>query len=73
MVARSAGITKRRRRKNNMDQGHQNLVYDLRALYLDAENQHFHDSDSDFAMPKIYLVNRLQALIDNVKSGRYDN
>lgn len=56
-----------------MDQGHQNLVYDLRALYLDAENQHFHDSDSDFAMPKIYLVNRLQALIDNVKSGRYDN
>ena len=53
--------------------GQNKLIYDIDALRTDAIDKHFHDFESDFATPKIVLVQRLQALIDNVKEGRYDN
>jgi len=55
------------------EQGHDNLVNDVEALNEDVSRHFFHDFRSEFATPKIMLVQRLQKLIDNVKDGRYDD
>lgn len=52
--------------------GNQVLIAHLENLLLDAKNNNFDDFKSDFATPKIYLVSRLQALIENTKAGKYD-
>lgn len=55
------------------DLGHIKLIDHLEKMIDDAKNKDFHDFDGTIATPKIYLVQRLQALIDNTKSGMYDN
>ncbi len=49
------------------------LVAMLEQLVEDAKDFHFHDFKSQVETPKIYLVQRLQAIIDNVKEGKFDN
>lgn len=54
--------------------GHTNLMEDLVALTKEASEFEFDDfRNKKYATPKVELVNRLSALIENVKEGRYDN
>jgi hypothetical protein len=53
--------------------GHEKLLHDIEALLDDSKAKHFHDFESDFATPKVVLVQRLEALMENAKNGRYDN
>lgn len=53
--------------------GHDKLIDHIEKLLEDARAKHFHDFESDFATPKIDLAHRLQALIENVKKGEYDD
>lgn len=55
------------------DQGHEDLIDDVQKLLLEVDARIFHDFDSDLPTPKMFLVTRLQTLIDNVKNGKYDN
>lgn len=55
------------------DTGHAVLVAHLDLLAEDAHAQHFHDFAADVATPKMYLVQRLEAIIKNAKEGMYDN
>ncbi len=56
-----------------MKNGHEKLVDHIKKLLIDAEDKNFHDFESDFATPKIDLVNRLMALVENTKKGEYDD
>lgn len=57
-----------------MDKGQQALETDIKDLLAEVVDQDYHDFQSTVsAVPKIALVMRLQALIDNVKDGKYDN
>lgn len=53
--------------------GHDKLLNDIEKLLDDTKAKYFHDFESDFATPKVMLVQRLEALMENAKNGRYDN
>lgn len=55
------------------NKGHLQLIDHVETLLDDVKTNEFHDFESRVAMPKVYLVQRLQTLIDNAKSGMYDN
>lgn len=55
------------------DIGHLKLIDHLEKLIDDAKKKDFHDFDTSIATPKVYLVQRLQALIENTTQGMYDN
>lgn len=56
------------------DKGHIELMEDLTDLLEEAKDFHFHDfKNTDYATPKIVLVDRLQGMIEGVKTGKYDN
>ena len=56
------------------DTGHNALLADLQDLLNQAEDFQFHDfENSDYALPKNALIVALQSLMQNVKSGKYDN
>lgn len=52
---------------------HDKLIDHLEKLLEDAKSKNFHDWDSGFATPKMDLVNRLNALVENTKKGEYDD
>lgn len=56
-----------------MNEGELKLEADVYVLLEDVKSGDFHDFKSSHATPKMYLVQRLQALIENAKEGRYDN
>lgn len=56
-----------------MDTGQINLENDIEILLIDVRDKRFHDFDSHMPAPKMYLVRRLQEIIDNTKNGKYDN
>lgn len=54
--------------------GHQKLIVDLKQLLNEAEDKAFHDfENTQYAMPKVVLVNKFEHLISKVKQGEYDN
>jgi len=54
--------------------GHQKLIDDLEILLNQVRAFDFHDfKNTRYAMPKIELYRRCEALARNVKDGRYDN
>ena len=56
------------------DNPHDNLINDVKNLLNDVENYEFHDfRNSAYAMPKVALITRLEALIEKTKEGKYDN
>lgn len=57
--------------KSNMT-GNDDLIADIETLLMDAQNDEFDDMRSEQTFPKLSLVARLQSLIENVKSGKYD-
>ena len=57
-----------------IDQGHEKLIGGIEALLEDARNYHFHDfKNTIHAAPKMELVKRLRAMVENVPQGIYDN
>lgn len=60
--------------KRPIDEGHENLMSDITALYVLCKSHEFHDFKNEkFATPKVELRNRLLAMAENVVQGRYDN
>lgn len=56
------------------EKGHDNLMADLAMLVQEAGLREFHDFDNTaYATPKVALVQKLEAIINNVKIGKYDN
>lgn len=56
------------------DKGHENLMADLALLFQDAGLKEFHDfENTTYEAPKVALVQKLEAIINNVKNGKYDN
>lgn len=56
------------------DQGHLNLLTDIKELLFEAESGEFHDfANQKYAMPKVELSNRLHQIRMNVVEGKYDN
>ncbi len=57
-----------------MDEGHNKLIDDLGVVWQEAQSFQFHDfRNSNYATPKVKLVEKLQAIIDGAKEGKYDN
>ena len=57
-----------------MEDVKRSLEMDVKELLRDIIEKDFHDFESTrYATPKLALVRRLQQLIDNTKSGRYDD
>ena len=56
-----------------MDSGHLKLLKALGRLQTEALEHDFHDYKSRHVTPKIKLVQKLSALIDHVKSGKFDD
>ncbi len=56
------------------DKGHSELLMDLRSLLSDATVHEFHDfKNSAYTLPKVALVDRLNALRLKAQSGGYNN
>lgn len=56
------------------DEGHLNLLKDIKELLYEAESGEFHDfANEKYAMPKVELSNRLHQIRMNVIEGKYDN
>lgn len=56
------------------DAGHQALLKDVAMLTREVIDFQFHDfKNQRYAMPKVELVSRLQALTKNTMDGKYDN
>jgi len=56
------------------DNGHDNLIQDIKDLLSEAKDYEFHDfKNTNHAMPKIALMGKLNAMRDNLEEGRYDN
>lgn len=56
------------------DQGHDDLISDLKEILRQAEAFEFHDfKNTNYAMPKMALNSRLGDLQDFMKQGKYDN
>lgn len=56
------------------DKGYYQLLVDLVALLQEAVVYEFHDfRNTQYAAPKMELVNKLNALIEKTKNGDYDN
>lgn len=55
------------------DKGHESLLKDCRDLLAQVVWGWYHDYQSDLAMPKTELYNKLQAMIEKLKKGEYDN
>lgn len=59
---------------NERNQGHEDLLQDLETLLEQAKAYQFHDfRNEDYAMPKVELVKKLDAIASQTKSGKYDN
>lgn len=57
-----------------IDKGHIKLIYALRTLLSKAEEFQFHDfKNTDYAAPKMALVEALGALLKRVTEGDFDN
>lgn len=56
------------------DKGYVRLLADLSALYIEAENFHFHDFlNTKYATPKAILAEKLNSIRELVINGEYDN
>lgn len=56
------------------DKGHIDLIRDLEIVQNEAKNFEFHDfKNQKYAMPKASLIHLLEAIVENVKDGKYDN
>lgn len=55
------------------DKGHSALIIDIEKLLREAEDYSFHDKKSTAPSPKVKLVLRLNAILDNNLAGKYDN
>lgn len=54
--------------------GHELLLKDLSYLLKEATDFQFHDyKNTDHAVPKVVLVQKLEHLTARVKNGTYDN
>lgn len=54
-------------------ENHDKLIAHIETLLHDAREHAFHDFRSSLATPKVALVKRLRALIENTTNGVYDN
>ena len=54
------------------NKGHENLLEDVRELLRMVESYEFHDFKTNRATPKIDLYNYLEAMLEKIKSGDYD-
>ena len=53
---------------------HELLIKHLKCLLDEAEGYEFHDfRNTKYATPKVDLVRLLLAIVENAKSGEYDN
>ena len=56
------------------DQGHLDLESDVVMLLKDTKDFQFHDfKNTKYSLPKMALIERLQAMILKAKEGGYDN
>lgn len=59
---------------SNDDQGQLELEKDMVSLVSDVWFYEFHDfKNSAYSLPKVALIERLQAIILKTKEGKYDN
>lgn len=57
-----------------MNKGHENLIKDLKSLLEEAEGFQFDDfRNTNYSFPKRTLVEKLERIIMQTKSGQYDN
>lgn len=60
--------------EEKIDKGHIKLIYALQLLLSRAEDFQFHDfKNTDYAAPKMALVEALGALLKRVTDGDFDN
>lgn len=56
------------------DLAHIELQKDVASLLNDIRSYEFHDfKNSAYSLPKVALIERLQAIILKAKEGKYDN
>lgn len=64
----------RERVERGEDQGHIQLLADLKAIILNAEEFEYHDFlNKKFATPKQMLSEHLNDIIIEMRNGKYDN
>ena len=57
-----------------MDKAHIALLNDLASLINEATDYQYHDfKNSTYPAPKLALVQKLEWLLKNTKTGKYDN
>jgi len=57
-----------------LDTTHRLLLEDIQSLLSEAVAYEFHDfKNSTYPAPKLALIQKLDWLLKNVKSGKYDN
>lgn len=56
------------------DKGHSALVEDVKSFYQDVCSLQFHDLlNTDYAAPKMALMEKLEMIKSNLMEGKYDN